>query len=113
MNKVAVSLSVSEEEKGLKPWKYEGYPAFSEWMASSDDFMLFRRFGQLNARVLLLLQDRIVQMEEKLSKIDTDAQKLDDTVGRCDSLRCDPLEKRQNSLDELIPVLKSYSLSSS
>jgi hypothetical protein len=50
-------------------WKYEGYKAFGAWMASEDDFFIFRRFESLNAQTLLWLQDRIVQIEEKLETI--------------------------------------------
>jgi hypothetical protein len=53
-----------------KLWKYEGYPGFAKWMASSDDFFVLRRFGQMNTRVLLLMQDRIKRKEEELFNID-------------------------------------------
>lgn len=38
-------------------------------MASDDDFFLFRRFESLNAQTILWMQDRIVQVEEKLEAI--------------------------------------------
>ncbi len=40
------------------------------WMASDDDFFVIRKFGEVAARVLLRMQDRIVQLEAKLQEQD-------------------------------------------
>ena len=40
------------------------------WMASDDDFFVIRKFGEVAARVLLRMQDRIAQLEEDLQKQD-------------------------------------------
>jgi hypothetical protein len=48
------------------PWKYVGYKTFSRWMASDSAFLVVRRFGALNARIALSMQDEIVQLEEQL-----------------------------------------------
>ncbi|KAH7408759.1 hypothetical protein DE146DRAFT_777400 [Phaeosphaeria sp. MPI-PUGE-AT-0046c] len=62
--------SVSLREELEKPWKYVGYKLFSRWIASDPSFMIVRRFGALNARVALSLQDEIVELEEKLDYMD-------------------------------------------
>jgi len=103
------SPTISEEEKLKKPWKYEGYPGFSKRMASSDDFFLCRRFGELNARAILLMQDRIARKEEELHRMDCDAQKGPDDPGDSSSLRFEPRMEREKLLDELIPMLQQYS----
>lgn len=103
---------VSLEEWRSKPWKYKGYPAFSRWMASSNDFFLVRRFEQLNVRVLLFMQDRISEKEELLLTIDTCAQQSPDEVGNSGSLRDDPRQDRKDLLLELSHLLREYSASS-
>lgn len=52
------------------PWKYIGYRVFSKWMASDQAFCIVRRFGDLNMRVMLALQDEIVELEDKLRVLD-------------------------------------------
>lgn len=52
------------------PWKYIGYRVFSKWIASDQSFFIIRRFGALQARVVLSLQDEIVRMEEELDSMD-------------------------------------------
>lgn len=101
--------TISTEEKLKKPWKYEGYPGFSKWMASSDDFFVCRRFGELNARAILLMQDRIARKEEELHIMDSDAQNGPDDLGDSSSLRYEPQEGREKLVDELIPMLQQYS----
>ncbi len=107
------SKAVPVEDERLKPWKFEGYPGFARWMASSDDCFVLRRFGQMNTRVLLLMQDRITRKEEELLKLDETARKGSDIEGVANSLRNDPQEERTMILDELKTQLKEYSTCSS
>jgi len=53
-----------------QPWDNTGYPQFTKWLASDEDFVVMRRLGQLHARVLLSKQDRIVQLEARLNFLD-------------------------------------------
>lgn len=101
----------TQEEIWRKPWKYKGYPAFATWMASADDFMVLRRFSRLNARVLLLMQDRIVQKEEELDRMDVSSRKCStaDYDGNCSTFRFEPCMRRREVLEELEPMLKEYS----
>jgi len=69
-----------------------------------------RRFGQLNARVLLLMQDRIVRKEDILEDLDDTCRKGTDEEGDCSSLRFEPCANKEKLLDELIPMLKQYSM---
>jgi hypothetical protein len=93
------------------PWRDVGYRGFSEWMASSNDFFLVRRFGALNARVLLLLQDRIVQKEGELKDLDDDAgvNNLTGPEALSNSIRDDPNDERETLLQEIKSMLDEYS----
>jgi len=57
-------------EIAKKPWKYIGYKGYSDFVASDNDFFIFRRFTSLNSRVALLLQDQLSLLEEQLEELD-------------------------------------------
>lgn len=101
--------SIPQEEKARKPWKFEGYPAFSKWMASSNDFFLLRRFGALNARVLLMMQDKISRKELELEALDEQARIGPDDLGDSSSFGYEPWPERERLLHELKALLKEYS----
>jgi hypothetical protein len=92
-------------------FKYHGYPAFSQFMASENDFFLLRRFGEMNARVLLHLQWRISQLEEKIHEIDESCKTDGNTQARNNSFTWDsdprsPGHARHGLLLDLQPLLK-------
>ncbi|KAH7390569.1 hypothetical protein BKA66DRAFT_568509 [Pyrenochaeta sp. MPI-SDFR-AT-0127] len=91
-----------------KPWKEIGYRGFSAFLASDNDFLIFRRFGSLNARLILYLQDEIAVLEEKLETLEaenaTDAAK-DIHNG---SFRQEVLPKRTMLLDVLNVKVRQY-----
>lgn len=60
----------SEEEIQRKPWKFIGYKGYTEFLSSEDDWFLLRRFGTLNVRVALALQDEISALEGQLKELD-------------------------------------------
>lgn len=68
----AVDPRPSDADIEDKPWKYIGYPGYSEFLASDDDLLFFRRFGVLNARVALGMQDEIAHLEAQLRAVDKD-----------------------------------------
>lgn len=100
-----------------RAWKYIAYPGFCEFSALDDDFLLLRRFGALNIRVLLDLQFRITQLEDQLHDLDQECRDDPDpenAANRMDSLAWDHSEhnKRQRRGDlvrELQPLLHTYS----
>ena len=47
-----------------------GYPRFGAFLQSDRKFVVFRRFGQLHARVLLHKQDVITELEQRLNSFD-------------------------------------------
>ncbi|KAI8673744.1 hypothetical protein NCS55_00695600 [Fusarium keratoplasticum] len=60
----------SEEEIQRKPWKFIGYRGYTEFLSSEDDWFVLRRFGALNVRMALALQDEISVLEDKLRELD-------------------------------------------
>jgi hypothetical protein len=50
----------------------KGYPQFSSLISSHESFFVARRFLSVRARLLLLKQNRVVELESKLHKIDRD-----------------------------------------
>jgi hypothetical protein len=55
----------------------EGYPALAKILGPRNGMAIYRRFAELNARNLLLLQSEIVDLEQEMSLI----THLDDTSG--------------------------------
>lgn len=78
------------------------------WMASDDDFFVLRRFGKLGARVALMMQNRIAQLEEELLNEDRASRDLGQHSG---SFRNDPREQRTKLLEELVGRMEKYRLS--
>lgn len=78
------------------------------WMASDDDFFVLRRFGKLGARIALLMQNRIAQLEEELLNEDIASR---DARQHSGSFRNDPREQRNKILEELVEKLAKYRLS--
>ena len=92
-----------------KPWKYIGYRGFASFVASDNDFFIFRRFSNLTARVLLALQDEISELEEQLVIIDarlSDPHAPDIHNG---AFRQETSKPRVELLREIETKLKAYS----
>lgn len=81
-------------------------------MVTSDDFMIFRRFQQLNIRVILKLQQDIIAREQELLLLDDAARKrpITDAHARSDSLQYDPCRERTKLMGTVKKDLKEYSL---
>ena len=47
-----------------------GYPRVSRFLDSDDSFMIYRRFGTLQARILLRKQDELRKLEDQLNNMD-------------------------------------------
>ena len=48
----------------------QGYPRLAAFINCDKDFVTFRKFGRLQARVLLSKQDELIALEEKLQGVD-------------------------------------------
>ncbi|TVY46033.1 hypothetical protein LSUB1_G000184 [Lachnellula subtilissima] len=49
---------------------YEGYPRLAALLDSDENFMIYRRFGYLQARIILYKQDELRQLEKDLDLMD-------------------------------------------
>jgi hypothetical protein len=102
-----------DDWKNERSWQYQGYPALSDWMASSNDFFLLRRFSHLQARCLLYLQNEIAMRDRMLNAWDEFARKQQPPGGDSGDIACDPDELPNNPrprlVREMIPLLQQYS----
>jgi hypothetical protein len=95
--------------KRRKPWKEIGYRGFSAFLASDNDFLVFRRFGAINARLLLYLQDEIAVLEQDLEHLEV-LHSQDSAVDiHNGSFRQETLPQRKKLLDTLLAKVKEYS----
>lgn len=105
----ANTATLTTMEIESKPWKYQGYRAFCEFAASSGDAFVLRRFNRLNARVILSMQDEIVQYETELEMLEQKCMKAEEATERNSSMRYDPQPRRQEIIRNLRIVLQEYS----
>lgn len=81
-----------------------GYPRYSALVASDTAFYICRRFSKTRARLLLLKQDKIAVLEERLTQTD-DQEQSPLFLGMS---RADSNPKRREILDELDIALRDY-----
>lgn len=82
-----------------------GYPRLSAFIDSDRDFMMFRRFGRLQARILLHKQDELIDLEQQLEQIDSEEQ----TEYYLSCRRQDLNTKRHSLIQEAEVKLNEYS----
>lgn len=71
-----------------------GYPRQAAFADSDESFMLYRRFGNVHARLLLHQQDELREMEEKLHDLDL----LDNFQGGSKFLKCRELDEERPAI---------------
>jgi len=90
-------------------WRYTGYPVFSQFVSSDNDFLIFRRFGTLGVRVLLALQDDLTLLEEELKSLDSACSERDGLQIHNGSFRTDSGSRRSKMLrGQIYEKLKMY-----
>ncbi|KAF3941423.1 hypothetical protein ABW19_dt0207607 [Dactylella cylindrospora] len=80
-----------------------GYPRLSALMAADESFQIFRRFSSLRMRLMLLKQDQISELEEKLREIDEN-----DSPIFLGCRREDRNEERLNLISRIETTLTSF-----
>lgn len=80
-------------------------------MASDDDFFVVRKFGITGARTALFLQDRVVELEEKLEDLDQDCREGPKEHANCGSFRNDHWLHRKEVMADLASSLDQYRMS--
>ncbi|KAF9631168.1 hypothetical protein BFW01_g2030 [Lasiodiplodia theobromae] len=103
------------EPRPSKAFRYMGYRGFSTFLAADNDALVVRKFGTLHARALLMLQDEIVQLEDKLAEIDRQCEEhkvdeADEYLFHNGTFRGDRLwNKERNALmHRLVEALDQY-----
>ncbi|TVY31443.1 hypothetical protein LSUB1_G008906 [Lachnellula subtilissima] len=97
----------TEEEIDRKPWKYIGYIGYADFLASENDFFIFRKFASLNCRVALSLQDQLSVLESDLEDIDTRYSKKNVEDVNNGSFR-DDSEDRTELVDKISQKLPNW-----
>lgn len=92
-----------------KPWKEIGYRGFSAFLASDNEFLIFRRFGSLNTRLLLYSQDKIAVLEEALEALEANHAREGAIDIHNGSFRQEALPERKRLLEELNTEVRQYS----
>lgn len=87
----------------------EGYPRLAALLDSDENFMLYRRFGFLQARILLNKQDELRELEKDLDRMDKVDQRKDRSLLK--SREKDDAEngRRKKLLYEIEEKFKEYS----
>lgn len=91
----------------------EGYPHLATFLDSDENFMLYRRFGFLQARLLLNKQDQLRALEEQLDDLDKDddeeylkSRELDDADETRRSKLLLKIEKKFKEYAELLTIAR-------
>lgn len=77
-------------------------------MSSDNDFFVLRRFGKVGARVLLYMQDQIVELEEELRKQDDFCKSAPKELADSGTFRGDQNSKRRDIMRDLSVMLDRY-----
>lgn len=83
-----------------------GYPRFTALLSEHAPFFLCRRFNRLRARVLLVKQERLSILEEKLDQVD----KNETSLLYLGKSRSDANENRLSILKEIESSLADYGM---
>jgi hypothetical protein len=86
----------------------KGYPQLAAFLDSDENFMLYRRFGFLQARLLLYKQDELSRLEFRLDELDK--KHADENPQLLESRRNDDIldKKRKALLTEVEEKFKGY-----
>lgn len=89
-----------------------GYPYLASFLDSDENFMIYRRFGFLHARLLLQRQDELRIMEEELDRMDQRDKLQNIRMLQCridDDLRTDQAgETRKSLLSRIEDAILKY-----
>lgn len=91
------------------PWHFSGLRSYSYFLDSDNEYMIFRKFGKLNARILLSLQDSIARDEEALKTMDDEYSRRDAPRSNNGSFREDIHGDRRALISALETKLHKYS----
>lgn len=110
--KDAPGIDDSVLEKNIFDRKMLGYPFYSKFIADEPTLFMVRRFGALNVRAALALQDEMVELEEELNDGESFTRDILDGEYDNGSFRLDPDKDRKKLImNKIVPKLTRYSRS--
>ena len=87
-----------------------GYRGLGKVLSDEQTFLMVRKFGELNVRAMLALQDEIVQLEEELNDREEYNREIVDEDYNNGSMRNDPDSERMQLIKKaIVPALTTYS----
>ncbi|PVH82395.1 hypothetical protein DL98DRAFT_653150 [Cadophora sp. DSE1049] len=86
----------------------EGYPRLAAFLDSNENFMLYRRFGFLQGRLLLYKQDELRELEARLDRMDKLDAKRDQSLLRSREKDDAYGSRRKMLLEEIDVKFKDY-----
>ncbi|KAL1638894.1 hypothetical protein SLS58_008479 [Diplodia intermedia] len=108
----SANVATNQGAPARKENRFMGYPAFSSLLASDNDAFVVRKFGSLHVRTILLLQDEITQLENRLAQIDKEVAEAPQEEYLCHngSFRGDKLwhRERYDILHHLATLFEKY-----
>jgi hypothetical protein len=99
----------SQDEIKCAAWKYAGYKRFSRFVGFSPNFFMARQFRTVNARIILAMQDELVELEEELNKLDDELSTTNALDIHNGSFRLETERPRHELIWDLQKRLKIYS----
>lgn len=97
-----------QKDRETQPWKYIGYRGFCQFIASDDNFFVFRRFSGLSSRVLLALQDELSELEGQLEKLEGQLSAVSAPNVHNGSFRQETSQARIDLIREVDKKLRAY-----
>ena len=79
----------------------KGYPRLAAFLDSDENFMIYRRFGYVQGRLLLEKQDELRKLEQRLEKYDKQVEKKCSINLMTRDLPPDDTESRKEIMDKL------------
>lgn len=86
----------------------EGYPRLAALLDSDENFMLYRRFGFLQSRLLLDKQDELRELEKDLDRMDKVDHKKDPSLLKSREKDVANTGRRKKLLVEIGEKFKDY-----
>ncbi|KAH6696606.1 hypothetical protein BKA61DRAFT_623295 [Leptodontidium sp. MPI-SDFR-AT-0119] len=97
------TATTQRQTKKIEDYK-PGYPRFTALLSAYEPYFFCRRFNMLRARLLLLKQDKLSMLEERLNQVDQQEESLL-FLGKS---RCDKNTDRISLLSEIESCLADY-----
>ena len=84
----------------------DGYPLLAAFLDSDDNFMVYRRFGYLQARLLLEKQQQLSRLEQSLQ--DLDEQDLHENLITMENIDTEERKVRRELMESIDERFREY-----